>query len=227
MSASLVVLDMVGTTVRAGEEIPDTFRRVLGEEGVELSDESLRRVRGRSKREAIAALLAPGAGSARDSGRVETVYQRFQEQLRHAYRSRAAEIPGAERVLRTLIKKTAVVLTTGLDRTTAAQLLETLGWESLGLAGVLTGDDVAWGRPAPDLILAAMQEAGTTDASSVVVVGDTVSDLEAAAAAGVGWSVGVLSGAHSRSQLESRPHSVILESVADLPDWLRGVGALA
>ena len=70
-----------------------------------------------------------------------------------------------------------------------------------------------------------MALAGEDESASVLVVGDTISDLEAAARAEAGWSVGVLSGAHKRSQLQSCPHSVILESVAELPGWLNQLGA--
>ncbi len=65
-----------------------------------------------------------------------------------------------------------------------------------------------------------MALAGVDDRASVLVVGDTVSDLEAAARAQAGWSVGVLSGADTRVQLESCPHSAIPESVVELPRWL-------
>ena len=51
-------------------------------------------------------------------------------------------------------------------------------------------------------------------------VGDTRSDLEAGANAGVGWNIGVLSGAHSREQLEELPHTALINSVADLPEVL-------
>ena len=87
-------------------------------------------------------------------------------------------------------------------------------------------DEVPRGRPAPDLIFSAMNRAGIEDARSVVVAGDTTSDLDAAATARVGWIVGVLSGAHSRAQLEGYPHSAILESVEALPHWLEEVGGL-
>ena len=72
-------------------------------------------------------------------------------------------------------------------------------------------------RPAPDLIYRAMQLTGCTDVGRVAVAGDTISDLEAAAAAGVRWNIGVLSGAHDRKMLETRPHTGIIASVADIP----------
>lgn len=100
-----------------------------------------------------------------------------------------------------------------------------LGWDTLGLTGLICGDDVVRGRPAPDLIHAAMSLAEVSDPKAVLVVGGTTSDLEAADAAGVGWSVAVLTGAHSRERLQDRPHSAILENVGALPAWLAGDGA--
>jgi phosphoglycolate phosphatase-like HAD superfamily hydrolase len=82
---------------------------------------------------------------------------------------------------------------------------------------VVCGDDVARGRPAPDLIVRAMAATGTADASVVANVGDTTMDLEAGHAAGVRWNVGVTSGAHDRARLERAPHTHLIASVADLP----------
>lgn len=226
MKARLVILDMIGTTIRAGEEVPDTFRAVLESDGIVVSDHDLQEVRGRSKREAIARLLQMAEDQPPESRRVDELYHRFKSELRQAYRSKAEEIPGAGDALRRLAERAEVVLTTGLDRVTARQLMEVLGWEALDLGGMITGDDVAKGRPAPDLIWAAMDWVGTKDPRGVVVVGDTVSDLEAAANAGVGWSVGVLSGAHTRAQLEACPHSAILGSVVEVHAWLQEAGAL-
>ena len=55
----------------------------------------------------------------------------------------------------------------------------------------------------------------------VAAVGDTVSDLQAAFNAGVRWSIGVLSGAHSETRLKSCPHSEIIASVKELPSVLK------
>jgi phosphonatase-like hydrolase len=155
------------------------------------------------------------------------VYARFQEALRSAYRARARPVPGADGVfLRLKQLQVDTVLNTGLDRETAELIVRSLGWDGLGLGGLVTGDDVERGRPAPDLIQAAMRLRNVEDPASVVAVGDTTSDLDAAAAAGVGWSIGVLTGAHTRSRLEAHPHTVILESVEALPAWLEGAGAL-
>ena len=223
MSLRLAVFDMVGTTVQAGDEVPASFREAFRMLGITLSDDAISRIRGRSKRDAIAELLAV-------DGRVEEaerVYARFREALQEAYGERARAVAGAEDTFRYLQGiGVPTVLITGLDRKTTDLLVEGLGWGSLGLRGVITGDDVARGRPAPDLIEAAMRLAGVADPRCVLAVGDTASDLKAASAARVGWAVGVLSGAHDREGLEPHPHSVLLESVADLPVWIQEVAAL-
>jgi len=42
-------------------------------------------------------------------------------------------------------------------------------------------------------------------------------DLQAGHNAGLRWNIGVLSGAHSRVQLQAQPHTHLLASVAELP----------
>ena len=228
MRIRLAIFDMVGTTVQAGNEVPSSLREAFQPVGVTLSDDAISQIRGRSKRDAISHLLSKHLqGSAETAEQVDLVFTRFQRALRSAYQWNAQAIPGAEDVFGLLRRaQVETVLTTGLDRETAQLLFRALGWESLGLCGLVTGDDVSRGRPAPDLIYSAMSLAGVEDSRSVAVVGDTAFDLDAAGVAKVGWSVGVLSGAHSRSQLEDHPHSVILESIKTLPGWLREVGAL-
>jgi len=82
-------------------------------------------------------------------------------------------------------------------------------------AGTLIVDD---GRVA-EAFESALGTQGVTGfvARSVAAVGDTASDLLAGSAAGVGWNIGVLSGAHDRTHLEGVPHTHLFPSVADVP----------
>jgi phosphonatase-like hydrolase len=228
MTLQLAVFDMVGTTVESGLEVPSAFREAFRHLGIELPDDAIVGIRGLSKRDAISALLSENRPTSPPSAdQIERTYTRFQDALRSEYRARARPIPGAEDAVRTLRRAgVKVVLSTGLDRDTAAVLLTGLGWDALEHSGVVTGDDVERGRPAPDLIHAAMRLTGVESTKSVLVVGDTTADLEAAAAADAGWSVGVLSGAHPRERLEAFPHSALLESVEQLPRWLEEAGLL-
>ncbi len=180
MGLRLAVFDMVGTTVEAGDEVPRSFREAFRRHGVDLPDEAVEGVRGRSKEDAIADLIGAYLPREEDPGQT------------------AREIYGDFKVL----------------------------VRSNGLSGLVAADEVQHGRPAPDLIHESMRRVGEYDPLAVLTAGDTVSDLLAAVAAGVGWNVGVLTGAHFREKMEAQPHSVILESLGDLPRWLEEVGAL-
>ena len=109
-----------------------------------------------------------------------------------------------------------VVLSTGFDRAVAALLLRNVGWDK-SLDAVVCNEDILRGRPAPYMVFRAMEWTGCECVHRVAAVGDTVSDLQAADNAGVRWCIGVLSGAHSKIQLESCPHSEIICSVKELP----------
>ena len=74
------------------------------------------------------------------------------------------------------------------------------------------------GGPAPYLLFRAMEWAACGSVHRVAAVGDTIADLQAASNAGVQWSIGVLSGAHTGDQLRSCPHTAIIASVAELPE---------
>ena len=61
-----------------------------------------------------------------------------------------------------------------------------------------------------------MARLGVGDPNAVVVVGDTLSDLEAGHAAGAGAVVGVLTGAHNEAALMAAPHTAILPDITGL-----------
>lgn len=218
---ALVVFDLVGTTVRADDAVPRAFLAALAAEGVTLGAEALLDVRGATKRQALDRLLPSGPDHA---AAVERAYVRFTEALRVAYRPETvAPIEGAVAVVTGLRRAgVRVALNTGFDRALAGHLLGVLGWTALADV-VVCGDEVAAGRPAPDLVRRAMALTGVTDAAMVANVGDTTLDLAAGAAAGARWNIGVWSGAHDRARLLTAPHTHLCASVAGVPSIL-GVG---
>ena len=72
------------------------------------------------------------------------------------------------------------------------------------------------------MIQKAMYQVGVTDPKSVIVVGDTPSDLEAGMNASCRLSLGVTNGTHSREQLQSYPNHGLLDSVLELKDIILG-----
>ncbi len=215
----LVVSDMAGTTVQDTGEVARAFTAALAEHGVEASAEQINAVRGASKREAIATLVARRYNNA-DPARVEAVYASFKSHLQRVFTREAKPIDGAMQAFAWLRDNNIkLALNTGFDRDITEILLDALGWREKADA-VICGDDVKQGRPAPFMIYRAMELTDTFDVRQVLNVGDTVSDLQAAHNACVGVSVGVLSGAHARAQLEREPHTHLIESIAALPALL-------
>jgi phosphonatase-like hydrolase len=225
MTPELVIFDMAGTTVEDRGQVPTAFAETLAANNVTIAADDIARVRGASKRQAIRNLLPPA-----DAAQADRIYAEFGANLAAAYAAGGVRpVPGAESVMRGLrARGIKVALTTGFDRNIASLLLSTLGWTHDTVDAVVCGDDVSNGRPAPDMILLAMKQTGVEGAASVANVGDTTSDLESAARAGVRWNVGVLTGAHSREALSRAPHTHIIDSVAGLAQVLGawGVGVL-
>ena len=73
-------------------------------------------------------------------------------------------------------------------------------------------DDVEETKPAPDLVQAALEKAGTDDA---VMVGDTVWDIEAAKRAGI-ETIAVMTGGFSADELEEAGAAQVFESIEEL-----------
>jgi phosphonatase-like hydrolase len=217
----LAVLDMAGTTVAITDVIPGVWQMSFAQHGLALPPAAIVATRGKSKRAAVRELLAACGPVAFDDGLAERIHDTFTAQLQVRMAAGVAPIPGALAALQQLHSLALrIVLITGFDRGTTTRIVTTLGWHS-AVDGVLCADDVQAGRPAPDLILRAMETTGEKDPARVLVAGDTAADLQAAANAGAGWIVGVLSGAHDRAELEQHPHSVLLESIAELPGWIQ------
>jgi phosphoglycolate phosphatase len=210
----LIVFDLAGTTVRDDGQVPEAFADALAKHGIEVSENEVRALRGASKREAIFSLTPPGDDREARAGQM---YRDVVARLARGYRDDASAIEGAEEAFSHFRGRgVKVALNTGFDGEITALLVDALGWAGK-VDVVVCGDDVSRGRPAPDLIHAAMARTGVARADAIANVGDTVLDLRAANAAGVGWSIGVLSGAHDRESMNREPHAWLVDSVRDVP----------
>ena len=145
------------------------------------------------------------------------------EQIREARDARYAELIGEVEPLRgsrELIsdlrqRGLTVVLASSSPQKELDHYLELLDARELADAWT-TKDDVEATKPAPDLVHAALDKAGT---DSAVMVGDTKWDIEAAAKAGV-ETVCVLTGGWSAQELREAGASAVLESVDELRERL-------
>lgn len=213
----LAALDIAGTTVDEGGAVYRVLGAVAEAHGAREPD--VRPWMGADKREALAALLGVG----RDDPRAAAAHAAFVTELVAAYAAAPPRpLPGVPEALSALrAAGVRIALTTGFDRQVTEPLLAAVGWGVPGtLDAVVCADEVDAGRPAPDMIHAAMARLGVTDPARVLVAGDTVLDVRAARAAGAGLVIGVLSGAQEAAELQAEGPAQVLGGVAELPALL-------
>jgi len=229
----LVVLDMAGTTVKDTDEVLRCFIEAARASGLKASEDDIRAMMGRRKRDVFAELASRQAAPAEAKHLTDEAYGRFRNILEEHYRTGPVEpVEGTARLFAELRRRgTVVALTTGFYRGVTDIILDRLGWlEGLDERRMNTGpspidlslcsDDVPEGRPAPYMIHEAMRRLRILDVHTVAKAGDTAADLWAGHNAGCGLNVGVLSGSAGRAVLEECPHTHIVESAVDILDLL-------
>lgn len=224
----LIVLDMAGTTVSDDGVVETAFQRAAERTGVADRmpwDDALAHVRatmGQSKIEVFTHLAGGDRAAAeRATAAFEGAYAEIVAE------QGVTEIPGAADAIQGL--KDAglrVVLTTGFAPVTRDALIDGLGWRGL-IDLALSPVDAGRGRPAPDLVLAALIRTQTSSVAAVAVAGDTISDVESGRRAGAGLVAGVLTGAHDARALELAGADVVLEDVTHLRGTLTERGLLS
>lgn len=217
-----MAFDMAGTTIDEGDLVYAVLRRVTEDAGAQYDDATFVEQMGTEKHGAVSALLDAGGVDAGPQ-LVDEVHARFVNELTAAYQAHPprafAGIEDAFAALRADGIK--VALTTGFDRPTVDLLFTALGWSvPTTVDFVVCATEVAGGRPAPDMILAAMAALDVTEHAAVIAVGDTPADLWAAHHAGA-VGVGVLTGAADRDTLAAQPHHALLGSAAEIVELVR------
>ncbi|WP_420882521.1 phosphonatase-like hydrolase [Tenacibaculum piscium] len=218
----MVVFDMAGTTVDEQNVVYKTLHKAIQNFNVEVSLETvLEYGAGKEKHKAIKDVLTHlKSDKLKDS---QIIFDNFKKLLAVTYANLEVKpIKGVENVLLNLRSEgIKVVLNTGYDRKTATLLLDKLEWdEKIHYDALITASDVVNGRPHPDMIFQAMELLGVSDASKVLKAGDSAIDIEEGKNAGCGITVGVLSGAQTKAQLEKEKPTYILESLVNLKDIL-------
>ena len=212
MVIRLAVLDMAGTTVLDDGLVMNAFGAALGWEPMGEQVAYVVETMGRSKIEVFRHLYDG------DEAEAQAATGRFEDAVERAVRAgKVAEVPGAGEALRSLRQSgVKVALSTGFSPRTQSAILDVLQWATLVDLAVAPGP-LLRGRPYPDLVFEAIMRCGVDGVDEVAVVGDTANDLMAGSRAGARIVAGVLTGAHTRDQLERAPHTHILESILELP----------
>lgn len=225
MPLELVVFDMAGTTVNDGNAVNDCVRAALAEAGLHVSIEAVNAVMGLPKPETFRRLMVAANRADTLLPQLDRIHADFVARMNRFYATDASVYPiaGAVETFRTLRSVgIQVALDTGFSRPIVDVILRRLDWRvGATIDAVIASDEVARGRPFPDMIRELMRRLHITDARQVAKVGDTPADLEEGTQAGCSLVIGVTRGTHTRAELAASPHTHLLETVADLPALLR------
>ncbi len=197
----LVVFDWAGTLVDYGSFAPVVaLQKAFDLRGIRLVAAHAREPMGRSKREHIEAVLRMPEielqwrkvhGRPTSQGDVDAIYRDFQIMQLAVLEGHSRLTPGALDTLHDLRERgVRVATTTGYFRKAADRVLAAAEAQGFVPDHAVCADDVSAGRPAPWMIYACMEALQVFPPDRVVVVGDTVADVQAARNAGC-YSVAV------------------------------------
>jgi phosphoglycolate phosphatase len=193
----LIVFDVDGTLVDSQHGIIHCMRQAFAEHGRPApQDEAVRRIVGLPLEDGVAE-IAPDLD---DAGIVALSQSYRQAFFTHRQSPDFAEtlFAGTENLLGDLARQGPLLgIATGKSRRGLNALLDRYGWHGLFVT-TQTGD-IPPGKPAPDMLLRALAEAGVAP-EHALMVGDTTYDILMARAAGV-RPIGVPWGNHPAAEL--------------------------
>lgn len=209
----LVVFDWDGTVVDSTALIARSIQRAAADLGLAVpSERDASQVIGLGLRDALARAV-PDLPAAR--------IEEFSLRYRDHYLAREPEIvlfSGMRELLVELIEDGArLAIATGKSRAGLSRALDATGLRPLFEATRCA--DQTHSKPHPAMLLELADETGVEPAS-MLMIGDTVHDLQMAHHAGAA-ALGVTYGAHPRVQLESEPALDLFDDVPALAAWLR------
>jgi HAD superfamily hydrolase (TIGR01509 family) len=207
-----VLWDLDGTLIDSAEQHYAAWRDTLAERGREHTREEFARFFGRRNDVILREMFGDDLGP----GEAARIADDKEERYRRLVRSGGLEpLPGVMDWLRQLKEQGfRQALATMAPAANVEVVVEVLGLHSL-LDATAAAEDVASGKPAPDIFLEAARRIGVPPARCVVVE-DAPAGLEGARRAGM-RSVGVLSDHHPRLEADA----VVPSLTALPPDTIR------
>lgn len=232
----LVVFDMAGTTVKDHNEVERCFVEAAHKTNLPFAKEDILAMMGWSKIKVFETLwtkASPESAKNTIKKLANQSFLAFREILENHYRTSPVEpTDGCIEMFDFLHSNhIKIALTTGFYREVTNIILSRLEWDKnldenyLGKNNSIidlsiSSDEVAHGRPEPDMIKKAMSITGINDPEQVINIGDTPSDLLSGKKAGCIYSLGVCNGTHTREQLQSIPNDGLLNNIGELANYL-------
>ena len=216
----LLVCDMAGTVVQENGAVYRAIANSLQNVGCEISQEQITLWPGRSKDEVIDEILNEQFTPIVAVDKYNETMEYFNEDLYRQYFQHGSidlidhNIPKFFNDLRDSGIK--IGLNTGYSRHMQEDILNYLQLNSC-IDYYISTDNVPRGRPYPYMIHHLMEEARIEDVRRVAKAGDTIIDMLEGKNAGCGLTIGVLSGAVSKENLQnSDTADIIVDKLTDL-----------
>ena len=223
MSAiQLVVFDIAGTTVRDNGNVAQAFIAAFREFGFTMPPAEVKKVMGFRKIDAIALLLEKFAPAHKGNELlIDRIHTRFIDTMIAYYRddSELAPMPHAEELFASLRERgIRVALNTGFTRSITDTILHRLRWDDRSelIDKTICSDEVAHGRPHPDMIKSLIGDLDIASANCVLKIGDTEVDVKEGRNAACGTVVSVTTGAYTREQLKAYHPDFIIDDLNEL-----------
>ena len=196
-----VILDWAGTTVDHGSLAPvRVMQRVFEMRGVPVSEDEVRRDMGIPKRDHLQSIVGSPevtkrwlsqVGRAPQLEDIDAIFADFVRLQLECLVEDSAVIEGIPGTIARLRRRNIKIgSTTGYTREMMDLLLPAAAASGYRPDGVVTPDDVGGGRPHPWMIFQNAIRLQLDQLSSIIKIGDTVSDIEEGLNAGV-WTIGV------------------------------------
>jgi phosphoglycolate phosphatase len=208
----LIIFDVDGTLVDSQNFIVEAQKRAFLSLGMQSATrERALSIVGLSLDEAFTQLMD---GDASKAPALSNAYRQAWQVMRHEPGYEDALYEGAKQAVEHLARQpdTMLGIATGKSVRGVQHLFDQCGWHDLFVT-VQTSDHNP-SKPAPDMILRALEETGV-DPAATVMIGDTSFDMAMARSAGVN-AIGVSWGYHPHEDLRAAGAKIIVDSFADL-----------
>ena len=198
MGKAAVILDVDGTLVDSNDAHAHAWVEAFAEHGIAVAFENVRRSIGMGGDK----LMPKVSGIEEDSVLGTEISSRRGEIFKTRYLDTVLPFPRSRELIeRLLADEFVLAVASSAQEDELGPLLERAGVADL-LERRTSSDDAEDSKPAPDIVIAAMREAGC-DPARTIMLGDTAYDVAAARRAGIeivalecgGWTREALSGA--------------------------------
>jgi len=220
MFIELVVFDMAGTTVKDKNFVAIAFHEAMKLHGYEVAIEEINPIMGYEKPLAIRMMLEKheaGENKITDV-LIKEIHSEFVRRMIHFY-STTNEITSLPDVEETFINLREIgikiALNTGFSRDIADVIVDRLDWADK-FDYLVASDEVAHGRPYPDMIQKIMHELDIASPNNVAKVGDTEVDINEGINAGCKYVIGITTGAFTREELLPYKPTHIIDNISEV-----------